>query len=44
MEIKIEIKKANTKMYQLKRKDGSLMYIDSSTKKGKKLISFLKGE
>ena len=44
MEVTIEIKKANTITYQLKRSDGTLMYIKSDSKKGKKLIAFLKGQ
>lgn len=42
--MKIEVKKANDHTHQIKREDGELFYIESKTKKNKKLISFLKGE
>tara|TARA_R110000737_G_C14397499_1_gene453542 strand:+ start:147 stop:281 length:135 start_codon:yes stop_codon:yes gene_type:complete len=44
VDVKIEVKKANSFNYQLKRSDGSLMYINIKTKKGQKLIEFLKGQ
>jgi|TARA_R110000772_G_scaffold40423_1_gene94637 hypothetical protein len=44
MKVTIEIKKANTITHQIKRSDGTFMYIKSDSKKGKKLIDFLKGQ
>jgi hypothetical protein len=44
MEVTINIKKANSKMYRLKRSDGAIIYLDSNIKKQKKTIDFLEGK
>lgn len=44
MEVTINIKKANHTMYSLKRKDGTIIYLDSNIKKQKKIIDFLEGK
>jgi hypothetical protein len=43
MEVKLNIKRANHKMYRLKRSDGSIIYLDSTIKKQKKIIDFIEG-
>jgi len=44
MDVKLNIKRANHKMYRLKRSDGAVIFLDYNIKKQRKIIDFIKGK